>query len=397
MEPTQYNMKNICVLFLFFFSLVSIGQIKTSYAVVDAKMNAISGNSTSSINTIARYINDNFKTDKDKIRAAFYWTASNISYDVANMFTVDLEETEQGKIAKTLKTKKGVCSHYASVFNALVSEIGIESHIISGYTKQMGKVDNLAHAWTAAKIDGSWYIFDPTWGAGYVDNGKFYKKLNNTYFKVQPAQIIASHIPFDYLWQFLNYPISNGEFYEGKIQVSKSKKYFDFEKEISKYNASSEIDQLFEAAARIEKNGLKNAMILARYDSNKKQLVYLRQNRNIDKLNSVIIEMNEAVVLLNDFIHYRNKKFKPTFSDEVINNMIQIPTQKLAKCQNDIYDVGTVGSENASNLASIKKTIGAALAQAEEHNQFVKNYLSKSKIVRKTMFLKASWYSVPLN
>ncbi|MFT7334716.1 MAG: hypothetical protein ACI9M1_000607, partial [Porticoccaceae bacterium] len=50
-----------------------------------------------------------------------------------------------------------------------------------------------------------------------------------------------------------------------------------------------------------------------------------------------------------------------------------------------------------SNLASIKKTIGAALAQAEEHNQFVKNYLSKSKIVRKTMFLKASWYSVPLN
>ncbi len=253
MEPTQYNMKNICVLFLFFFSLVSIGQIKTSYAVVDAKMNAISGNSTSSINTIARYINANFKTDKDKIRAAFYWTASNISYDVANMFTVDLEETDHGKIAKTLKTKKGVCSHYASVFNTLVREIGIESYIISGYTKQMGKVDNLAHAWTAAKIDGSWYIFDPTWGAGYVDNGKFYKKLNNTYFKVQPAQIIASHIPFDYLWQFLNYPISNGEFYEGKTQVSKSQKYFDFEKEISKYNASSEIDSCLRQQQELKK------------------------------------------------------------------------------------------------------------------------------------------------
>jgi hypothetical protein len=38
----------------------------------------------------------------------------------------------------------------------------------------------------------------------------------------------------------------------------------------------------------------------------------------------------------------------------------------LVKCQNDIYGVGTVGSENTSNLASIKKKIGL-LVQAEEH------------------------------
>jgi transglutaminase/protease-like cytokinesis protein 3 len=44
----------------------------------------------------------------------------------------------------------------------------------------------------------------------------FIKKLNNAYFKVEPAQIIASHIPFDYLWQFLNYPITNGGFMKAK-------------------------------------------------------------------------------------------------------------------------------------------------------------------------------------
>lgn len=359
-------------------------------------MTAIPVNSTTSIEAITRYINANFKTDKDKIRAAFYWTASNISYDVTNMFTADFDETEQGKMARTLQTKKGVCINYAVVLNALSREIGMESSIILGYTKQNGKVGNLAHAWTAAKIDGSWCMFDPTWGAGYVNRGKFYKKLNNTYFKVEPAQIIASHIPFDYLWQFSNYPITIGEFYEGKIQVNKSNKYFDFEKEIVKYNASSEIDQLFETAARIEKNGLKSAMIVERYEGKKKQLVYLRQNENIKKLNSIVIEMNEAVVLLNDFIHYRNRKFKPTFSDEVINDMIQMPRDKLAKCQNDIYSVGTLSSENASNLASIKKTIRVALTQAEEHAQFVKNYLSKSKMVRKTMLSKVSLINVPL-
>jgi transglutaminase-like putative cysteine protease len=148
-------MKKISVLFLFFLSLLSFGQINTGYSLVDAKMNAIPSSSTASVGAIASYINANFKSDKDKIRAAFYWTASNISYDVANMFTVGFDETEQDKIAKTLQSKKGVCIHYASVFNALCKEMGIESYVISGYTKQNGKVGNLAHAWTAAKIDGS--------------------------------------------------------------------------------------------------------------------------------------------------------------------------------------------------------------------------------------------------
>ena len=377
--------------------MLIFGQVNPGYALVDAKLAAIPVSSTTSIEAIAKYINTNFKTETDKIRAIFYWTASNISYDVPGMYEVNFNETVPEKIAKTLKTKKGVCIHYAVVFDALSQKVGLESYIIEGYTKQNGKISNLAHAWIAAKIDKKWYVFDPTWGAGYVNSGKFSKKLNNSYFKVAPVAIIASHIPFDYLWQFSNYPITNGEFYEGKIQINKTKKYFDFEKEITSYNAMSEADQLFASAERIEKNGLKNAMILERYEGKKQQLTYLRQNTNIEKLNAIVNEMNEAVVLLNDFIHYRNNKFKPTLSDDEISNMIETPRAKLVKCQNDIYSVGPVGDKNASNVASIKASIGAALEQAEEHSLFVKNYLSKSKIVRKTMFSKVSWFGVPLN
>jgi hypothetical protein len=58
--------------FIFFsFSVGSIGQIKTSYAAVDAEMAAISNKSTASVEAISSYINANFKTDNDKIRAAF--------------------------------------------------------------------------------------------------------------------------------------------------------------------------------------------------------------------------------------------------------------------------------------------------------------------------------------
>ena len=391
------KMKNIFLLLFSLCSISSFGQANVGYTLVDAKMNLIPDNATISTDAIVNYINANFKTDDDKIRAAFYWTATNISYDVKNMFNQNPTETSQEKITNTLKTRKGVCIDYAEVFNELTKKIGIETYIIDGYTKQNGKVSTLAHAWTAAKIDKKWYIFDPTWGSGYVDNGKFSKKLKNYYFKAEPSTIIASHIPFDYLWQFLNYPITNGEFYEGKIQIDKSKKYFDFEKEITKQNRLSEIDRLFDSSERIEKNGLKNALIVEYYGVKKKQLTYLRQNENIEKLNAIVAEMNEAVVLLNDFILYKNNKFKPTFSDEEISNMIQKPREKLIKCQNDIYKVGSTGTENASYVNSMKKSIETNLALAEEYVSFVKSYLSKSKLVRKTMFSKVSWYGVPLD
>ena len=354
-------------------------------------------NSSTSLEAIAKYINANFKTENEKIRAAFYWTASNISYDVENMFEVSTNETPEDRIPKTLKNKKGICGDYAAIFNKIAALVGIQSVVISGYTKQNGKIATLSHAWCAAKIDNKWSVFDPTWGSGALMNGKFVKKINDYYFKVPPEKMIASHIPFDYLWQFLNYPITNGEFYEGKIEIDKSKKFFDFEKEIAKQSSLSEMDQLFESADRIAKNGLKNALIVEYYESKKKHSTFLRQAANIDKLNGIVNEMNEAVVLLNDFILYRNKKFKPTFPDDVINAMIQKPRTKLLKCQNDIYTVGSLGSEQASYLLSMKKAIETNLALAEEHALFVKNYLSKSKMVRKTMFSKATWLGIPLN
>ncbi|MFV8341818.1 transglutaminase domain-containing protein [Flavobacterium sp. XS2P39] len=390
-------MKNIYLIFSFFFTILSFGQVNAGYALIDKKMSNISTSSNNSTEAIANYIKANFKTDSDKIRAVFYWTASNISYDVANMLTVNFNETPQEQIAKTLKTKKGVCIHYAQIFNDISNKIGIQSYIIQGYTKQYGKVANLAHAWCAAKIDDKWYLFDPTWGSGYVNSGIFFKKFNENYFKAKPTILVSSHIPFDYLWQFLNYPITNSEFYEGATQINKSKKYFDFESEIIKYNGLSEIDKLFDSAGRIEKNGVKNALISQRLEGKKREISYLQRKSNIEKLNSIVNNYNEAVDLLNDFVYYRNNKFKPILTDDEINNMIQLPIEKLAKCQDALYAIGSVGTENSSNLTSLKKSVNDVLAQAKEHELFVQEYLSKSKIARKTMFTKVFWSGVPLN
>ena len=358
-------MKNSCLLLSFLFSLLSFGQANVEYTLVDAKMTAIPANATVSTEAIAKYINANFKTENNKIRAVFYWTASNISYDVANMFTVNIEETPKDRITKTLKTKKGICGDYSTIFSEVANLVGVKSVVVEGYTKQDGKVATLAHAWCAAKIENKWYIFDPTWGSGYVNNNKYTRKINNNHFKVAPSKMINTHMPFDYLWQFMNYPITNQEFIDGKTQINKTKKNFDFESEITKYESLPKIDQLFESAQRIEKNGIKNSLIAGRLDYEKYRITHENNKNNYAKIQTIIADFTEANNLFAAFLKYRNARFIPLVSDEEIKSKIQIPYDLVLKCQNDLNGVKEVQRDNIGNLNTLK----ASLADAKTPKQ----------------------------
>ncbi|WP_310380349.1 transglutaminase domain-containing protein [Flavobacterium sp.] len=379
-------MKNTFFIFTLFFSIITSSQVIIGTEKADNIMAKIPVDSTTTTTGISNYIKTNFKTENDKIRAVFYWIASNISYDVQHMFEPNTIQNPKEKIASTLKTKTGVCIHYAEVFNAIANKLGIKTRIIVGYTKQNGVIATISHAWCASQIDGKWFLFDPTWGSGGLNNGKFVKKLNNSYYKVEPQKMIVSHIPFDYLWQFLNFPITNKEFYEGKTASNTSKKSFDFQNEINKFEKLIDTDKAFESAARIEANGIVNNLILDQYKFEKNNFKALNQNKNIDKVKLIVTNYNEAITYLNDFIVYRNKKFKPEQSDSELKMMIQNVKDKFKKCENDIYSLGSLGNENASNLNSIKKSIASSIAQTEAQEVFVKEYLSKSEIGRKLMF-----------
>lgn len=383
----------LCLLF----TCVSFGQAKDPYALLDAKMDKIPADLSSSTDGIAEYINGNFKSENDKIRAVFYWAASNISYDIENIYSIDYSEVSPDKIKNTVRTKKGVCIHYAEVFNDIAQKVGIESYIVGGYTKQHEKVDVLSHAWCAAKIDKTWYLFDPTWGAGYIQNKKFVKKLNNIHFKVSANQYITTHMPFDYLWQFLKQPVTNQEFIDGKMQPNKSKSNFDFEAQIAEYNKMSDLDKARTSLIRIEENGIKNNLIKEMVLYKKNEVAVLQNNEAMEKMNSISDDYNQAVAEFNDFIFYRNNKFKPLLPDDAIKEMIDSPKRKILDCQNRIYKIGKYNDNNTENVKSFKKTLINFLGQIEQQEKFVKEYLSKNKAARKGMFTKVTWMGLPLN
>ncbi|WDF64077.1 transglutaminase domain-containing protein [Flavobacterium sp. KACC 22763] len=383
-------MKKYIVSIIAFYSVVSAGQVKNKYEVVDNKIKDIPASFNNSTEDIANYIKSNFESDDDKIRAVYYWTASNISYDVENMFAVNFNESGRDKIEKVLKTRKGVCIHYAEVFNEIANKVGIKSVVIEGFTKQKGFVDYISHAWCGAKINNKWCIFDPTWGSGVIVAGKYSKKINDYYFKADPSKIITTHMPFDYMWQFLNYPITNQEFYVGNFVVNKSKTLFDFDTEIEKYNSLSYIDQLTNSADRIEKNGVKNAMIFDR-------LSFKRNEAEVQKFNEIVNLYNNGINEFNLFVTFRNNQFKPNVSDEELKKMIDSPKAKLVKCKELLDNLGTVSQNNQANVNSLKTGVNNTLTQVEEHVLFVDKYLGKSKIMRKTMFSKVTFFGAPIN
>jgi transglutaminase/protease-like cytokinesis protein 3 len=385
-------------LLLFIQTLHAQKPIVNEYALIDKKALQLPDSLTKTTDEIASYIKTNFSNDKEKARAIFTCTATNIQYDIENMFAINFYEKKEDKIAKALHTRKGICENYAAVFQDACTKAGIKSYVIEGYTKQNGFTDYIPHAWCAALIDTTWYMFDPTWGSGYVNGGKFYRKINNDYFMARPSTLIKSHMPFDFMWQFLNYPVTNQEFYEGKTQQDKTKPFFNYNDSIKAYENLSHTEQLISAAVRIEKNGIKNSMIFDRLHHIKQEIEQERQEKAFNLYNGAVTNYNDAVNAFNEFVNYRNKQFTPLKSDGEIQNMIDLPDKKLKEAKAKMKEIKEPDSNLAPIMPQLTRSIDDITRQVNEQQEWLKTYFSKGKSGRKSMFYetKMTWFGIPL-
>lgn len=231
-----------------------------------------------------------------------------------------------------------------------------------------------------------------------MNEGKFYKKINNDYYKASPATLVKSHIPFDYLWQFLNYPVTNQEFYEGKTQPNKSKPFFSYTDSILVYEKQSYFEQLKSAAERIERNGVKNALIFDRLQHLKMEIENNRQTTMVNQYNAAINDYNDGINYINDFINYRNKQFIPIKPDREIQSMIDVADNTLKSAKTKLADIKAPDANIVASSAQLTKSIDDATINLKEQQEWLKVYFTKGKSGRKSMFYekKLTWFGIPL-
>ena len=377
--------------YLFYFLLfqtIALAQVKSTYADVEKTMQAIPESQKKSSKDIANYIKGKFSSEESQIKAAYYYVISTVSYDVNHEFTVNLVISDDEMVSKTIATKKGVCIHYAKFFKDIITQLGYNCQVISGYTKKDNILADQSHAWNAIKMkDGNWYVFDPTWDSGFKQNGKFVRRLSSKYYKTKPLVMLQSHMPFDYMWQFLNYPISEQNFIDGNFQQDKNQQVFDYDETIKTFLTLSENEQLAGLKERMIQTGYKNKLAKERFEILKKQLEVYSLNANVKELNTITNKYNEGIKLFNDFIYYRNAQFRPLKEDKEILEMIQNPLDIFEECSDKVYKLGFVGQDNLYDLNKFKRGLIDIIEEAKKHKSFVKEYLTKSTKERKKMFL----------
>jgi transglutaminase/protease-like cytokinesis protein 3 len=382
-------------MFIICSSLVFADKETNEYAAVDKKTMEIPQSETTTTSSIATYIKVNFSTDMDRVRAAYVWTASTLEYDIDNLYAINFYELPEEKIAKSLKTHKGICENYATIYNDICMKCGIKSFVVSGCTKQGATTDLLPHAWCATMVDNEWYLFDPTWGSGVISDGQFIRKLNNSYFKVNPALMIKTHMPFDPMWECLNYTITNPEFAKGLTGINNSKAYFSYKDTIAAYEQLNETERYAAEARRIEQTGINNALVYNRLANLKQVIEMSKQMNKINNQNEIatiynraVAEFNEGINELNVFIHYRNEQFMPHKTDPEIQGMVDSAAHKIGRAKIRLDQISNPNADIAAMITAIEKSIREAEQNLDEQKEFISRYFSKSKLIRKTMFYK---------
>lgn len=324
---------------------------------------------TNTTTEMAAYINSHFKTDAEKVSVIYAWVTSNIKYDKNNVHRIILEEDQEQRVTYALKRRRGVCENFAAIFNDLCIKSGIPSFYIEGYTRQNGSIDRTGHVWCAALVNNSWTFYDPTWDAGGSVN----------YFQISPNEFISSHLPFDPMFQLLNYMVSYREFSRNSKATNSPDSYFNYKDSLSVYLDSDSLSRYVGALRRIENFDWPSWKIDIKQKQLKLEIELIYQDRDMAAYHSAIADFNTGIDILNDFIIYRNNQFQPAKKSNEVQRMFDHISEKIVSANQNLSDINKSEATLALNTGDLQQKIDDLSRYAKEQSNYYKNYLSLAK------------------
>lgn len=272
----------------------------------DSLARSIPSRVTGSPEEFSAYLTETFSGEEEQVRALFSWLSANITYDMNQVETMSRFESIDEFVIYTLKNKKAVCQGYAEVFTAICNAMGIDALTVHGYNRVDHKLkSDLGHAWNLAKVNGTWYLFDPTWGSGYMKNGKYVKSFSQDYFMAHPDSLIKTHMPFDPIWQLKHNPLTHDQFIDGESKRGIT--FCNFSDSLDHYVTLDEIGQAESTLRRAEETHADRREILRMYKKYNDYVINIKCNVEIGRYNESSTCLMHAI---NRFNEYQELKIK---------------------------------------------------------------------------------------
>ncbi len=370
--------RKILFIGLLIISIYGFGQ--TDFTTIDKK-SRLTPDSLTKYLDIAAYLTTDLLTDKEKVRAIYIWISHNIRYDLNQINSNHRYNSSKEIIKEVLKNRQGVCQHYSELFRAMSESIGVKTHLISGYTRDVnGRIADLNHAWNAVEIDSNYYLIDVTWAAGYELNNRYVHKFRDNYFLTQAKDFIKDHMPFDPIWQFSNNPINNEEFISKDFSKLNKKGKFIYRDSIAKYENLDKLNQLQSSNKRIIASGVKNKLIQKQIAENIRHIINAKYNLAIDTLNYGIDNYNL-------YITHKNRRFhNPKLSDSRIKELIDNAGIGIYQADKIFYGLFSDDKELNNMIIDAKNRMPRLISDLKREKDFVNKYLKKWKPLRIFIF-----------
>jgi len=379
----QKSFLKIAILLFFGISAFNcaFAQYRNNFQATDSIMLAIPDQLTYSTQDIANFIDTHFDEDIEQLSAIFTWLTHNITYDLGEQRDYLPADELESYILETLKQRKGICQAYAEVFHDICQKLSIPSQVVSGFAIAEEDKTPVSHAWIAAYESSSWKLFDATFGAGYVMEGKYFKEIDSVYFNADPDFLIQSHYPFDPMWQLKFYPENMPGFLDTENIFPMDSTYFYYPDSIAAYMALSEPEKLVSEKRRILDYSEENPILSSYLDVLDHQIDYYIRTDAINIYNQCIENYNLAVSLFNEKLAERNPD---KISDEKKQDQLEAieALQTLMRQTNNMLsDVESDDEEFLMNIVTMKQAISALL----------KNVAQIEKSLRDWCFVSHTW------
>ena len=367
----------VFILLIFFTGSMSV----IDYSKTDKRAESVPQN-LKTAGDIARYLTKGLTSPTDKARVIYYWIAHAIRYDVAKMNSNDTYKDPRELVNQVLKTRKGVCAHYATLFQACCQSVGVQSYIIEGYTRQNDKTIFIAHAWNAVKIDSRFYTIDATWAAGFLNGKTYIQKFRDNFFLIDPAEFIKTHMPFDPIWQFLNNPVNPKEFETNDFSGLDKASGFNFSDSIKALSGLSTLDKLIGENVRITTSGPTNALI-------RNHVRFNQQGITTEKYNKAADTFNKAVEKFNRYIVSKNKQFNNlTMTDDEILELLSSTRQLTESAGQTLPIVSSDNNDLNRLIDGLRKSINGMRKKLDTEDAFMSDYIKTLKTSRLRLFYK---------
>ena len=346
-------------------------QDNVNYSWVDNKILQIPNAETFSTAAIANYVQLNFSTSEEKLRAIYKWITAYIRYNKDSMYFSNWGGDPEIKMASVLRKRKGVCDNYAALFTNIVLKCGIQSVVVSGYTKFGGTINRSGHSWCAVEVEKQWLLCDPTWDAGFTNAATWFLKL--------PEDFIETHIPFDPLWQLLPFPLTHAQFRKGSSPVKTDDKVYHIADSVKAFLQFDTLQQLEAAAQRMQKAGFDNEQLKTWHDYYKMKIAIVYQEQDMQLYNAAVNARNNARKLFNDIVQYRNNNFtplKPVKEVKILFDSIEI---YLDSAQTFIKNIGKVVENYQYNTDELLINLNRLSARLKEEKTFLSAIQQQNK------------------